>query len=127
MPSLKLLLAFDALTCAVMAIVLIAGAPLLETVTGIPQMLSLGAGVLLIPSAFFIGLVAMRFSSLVPAVMLVIAGNGAWVAASLVIVAAGLTAPNSLGVAFILVQAAAVTLLTLLEFSALRSIRPQLS
>lgn len=125
MPSLKSVLAFDALTCAVMGVALIAGAPLLETVTAIPAGISLIAGVLLIPIAALMAVVAARFTAEPLAVWLVIAGNGCWVAASLVLIGADLIQPNAFGVAFILVQAAAVTALALMEFGALRATRQQ--
>ncbi|MCX2722149.1 hypothetical protein [Roseibium salinum] len=125
MPSLKSVLALDALTCAVMGVALMAGAPLLETLTAIPAGLSFAAGVLLIPVAAFMAVVAARFTAEPRAVWLVIAGNGGWVAASLVLVGAELIQPNAFGVAFILVQAAAVTALALMEFGALRANRQQ--
>lgn len=125
MPSLKSVLALDALTCAVMGVALMAGAPLLETVTAIPAGLSFVAGVLLVPVAAFMAVVAARFTAEPLAVWLVIAGNGGWVAASLVLVGAELIQPNAFGVAFILGQAAAVTGLALMEFGALRATRQQ--
>jgi len=123
MPSLKSLLVLDAVTCAVTGIALIAGAQLLDEMTAIPAGLSFFAGVLLLPVAAFMAIVTARFSSNAPAVWLIIAGNGAWVVASLLVVAAGLVRPNLYGIAFILIQAAAVTGLVLLEFSALRACR----
>src|SRR5690606_22119950 len=51
---------------------------------------------------------------------LVVLGNLLWIAASLLLPAAGLISPNPLGWAFLAAQAGAVAILTWLEFGALR-------
>ncbi|MEX0922713.1 MAG: hypothetical protein WD489_00190 [Rhodovibrionaceae bacterium] len=51
---------------------------------------------------------------------LAILGNLLWIAASLALAVSGWVSPTALGLAFLLVQAAAVALLTVLEFAALR-------
>jgi len=52
------------------------------------------------------------------AARLVIAGNAAWVLASVALPAIGLARPNALGWAFLLGQAAVVALLAKLEYDA---------
>jgi hypothetical protein len=54
------------------------------------------------------------------AVLAVIAGNGAWVAASVLVLLAGVLRPSALGYAFVLGQAAAVAVLAEVEAVALR-------
>jgi hypothetical protein len=53
---------------------------------------------------------------------LVVAGNGLWVVASLMLVLAGWIAPNPLGIAFIVAQALVVAVLAMLEHGALRGV-----
>jgi hypothetical protein len=48
---------------------------------------------------------------------LVIAGNAAWVAASALLLVGGWVTPTLLGYGFVIVQAAAVTLLAAIEYA----------
>lgn len=118
--SLRPLLAIDAATCAVMGLVLnIAAAPL-AALTGLPAALLGAAGLSLLPIALFMALVAWRPHP--AAVRLVVLGNAAWVAASLLLVVpTGWVAPTTLGIAFVLAQALAVAVLALLEQAAARA------
>lgn len=111
--TINKVLAFDALTCALMGIVLVLAAPALATLLALPHDLLFYAGYLLLPIAIFMAATAWRP---VPAgVWLVILGNLAWVLASLVVLfAAG---PNTWGAAFLVLQALVVALLGLTEFS----------
>jgi hypothetical protein len=117
---LRNLLLFDATTCATMGGMLtLASGPLAE-LTAIPSGLLLGAGVILFPIAAFMAVTAGRLREWPWAVWLIIGGNVLWVAASLALLAGTSIAPNSLGVAFIAVQAMAVAGLAVLEFVASR-------
>ena len=51
----------------------------------------------------------------------IVAVNALWVVASIGILVAGLVTPNMLGVAFVIAQAAAVLLFTVLQMGVLRS------
>ena len=125
--TLRRLLLTDAATCAAMGLALDLGAAPLASLTGLPAPLLLAAGLSLLPIAVFMALVAWRPHP--AAVRLVVLGNAAWVAASLLLLVSGpLTgwaAANGLGVAFVLAQALAVAGLALLEQAAARATRPQ--
>lgn len=127
MPNLKQLLLLDAVSCAGMGVLLIAGASMIEIWMAIPAGLSITAGLLLLPVAAFMALTGARLSNNAAAVWTVILGNAGWVAASFFIVAAGLVQPNALGVVFILAQGAFVTVLALMEYAAVRAERTRLA
>ena len=61
----------------------------------LPPALLLYAGLALIPTAAFMALVATRPAVSPAGVWLIIAGNGLWAAASLLLLASGLVAPNA--------------------------------
>jgi hypothetical protein len=125
LPSLRSLLLADAATCAALGLALDFGAAPIATLTGLPAGLLLYAGLSLFPIAAFLALVALRPALQPLGGRLAIAGNAAWVAASLALLASGWGAPNGLGVAFVLIQALAVAGLTLLELAALRRTAPR--
>ncbi len=109
--TLRQVLNLDALTCTAFGLLLVFGAAPLASLLGVPEALLFWAGVVLFPSAALMLLAARRPAPLL--LWTVIAGNAAWVVASVgVVVALDLTA---LGVVFVLAQAAAVLALTLLE------------
>jgi hypothetical protein len=117
--NLSRILFADAATCGAMGLLLISARHPIADLTAIPAALLFWAGASLIPVAAFIALVAGRLLDRLPlTVWLVIAGNAAWIVASFAIFA--LIAPNALGAAFILAQAAVVAVLTWLEGAALR-------
>jgi hypothetical protein len=117
---LNRLLAFDAATCLASGLALCLAVGPLGTLTGLPQPLLLGAGVFLLGCALLMGVASRLWP--VPRWLagLIVAGNAAWVLASLGLWLAG-PAMTALGVALVLVQAAAVAVLALLEAQALRT------
>jgi hypothetical protein len=118
LPGLRTVLALDAASCLAMAALLLALPATLSGWFGLPQALLFWAGLLLLPSAaLMIGLAAMRRPH-AGLTRLVILGNVAWVIASLAVPI--VLSPSGLGLAFVLVQAAAVLALLLLEQRALR-------
>jgi len=125
LPSLRSLLLADAATCAALGLVLDLGAAPIAALTGLPAGLLLYAGLALLPIAAFLALIALRPALQPLGSRLAVAGNVAWVATSLALLASGWGAPNGLGVAFVLVQALAVAGLALLEFAALRRTAPR--
>lgn len=125
LPSLRSLLLIDAATCAAMGLALDFGAAPIARLTGLPQPLLLWAGLALLPIAAFLAVVALRPALRPAGARLAIAGNAAWVLASLALLTSGWVAPNGLGVAFVLVQALAVAALTGLELAALRHGAPR--
>ncbi|HUQ09205.1 MAG TPA: hypothetical protein VM146_02735 [Steroidobacteraceae bacterium] len=109
--TLKQVLALDALTCLVTGAALVAAASPLAGLLGLPPGLLFYAGVVLFPCAALMLLASRTLATSL--VWMVIMGNFAWVAAS-VLVAVALT-PTALGFAVILGQAAVVALLGWLE------------
>lgn len=116
--SLKSLLALDAASCAVLGVALIAAAEPVATLTQIPQPLLASAGAILLPVALFMGFWARAF--IVPrwAILLVVTGNIAWAALSILLPLIGLIEPNSLGWAILVGQAVIVAILAVLEAEA---------
>ncbi len=112
--NLKQLLVVDALTCLVTGLLLVAASAPLAGLLGLPQNLLFYAGVVLFPCAGLMVMAARKLST--PLVWLVIAGNVAWAAASVVVAFA--FEPTALGLAFVLAQAAVVAALGILEWRA---------
>lgn len=108
----------DAATCLAMGLLLVVADGPIAALTAIPAALLFYAGLGLIPIAGAMLLTALR--PVAPLAWLMIAGNVAWVVASLALLATGRIAPNALGVVFILAQATAVALLAFVEHAALR-------
>jgi hypothetical protein len=117
---LKIVLLVDAATCAATGALMTIGADMVAKLTGIPSPLLLYAGLSLFPIAIFIAVVATREHLALPAVWLVIIGNGLWVAGSVWLLLGGAIAPNALGYVFVGIQAAAVAVLAELEYVGLR-------
>lgn len=111
---LKLVLTADALSCLGMGAGLVVAAAPLSPVFGLAEPLLLGAGLALLPIGLFILAVARRRTVMPLSIHSIIVGNVLWVGASLVLAAAAREA-TTLGIAFVLAQAAAVAVLTLLE------------
>jgi hypothetical protein len=114
--TLKQLLVVDALTCLVTGLAFVLASAPLAGYLGLPATLLFYAGVVLFPCA---GLMLLASRSLAkPLVWLVIVGNFAWAAASVVV--AFMLEPTTLGFVFTLAQAAVVALLGYLEARATR-------
>ena len=122
--SLRGLLVIDAVTCAVMGMVLAAGSAEIARLTALPSTLLLYAGLALVPVAAVMAAVAWRPAVNLTAARLLIAGNVAWIVASLILLAVGWIEPNALGTAFVIVQAVVVAVLVKLELSALAANLP---
>jgi len=124
---LRAVLLADALTCLAMGLVLTLAATQLASLTGIPPALLLFAGAALLPVASFMAFVALRALGAGWAVRLVIAGNVAWIAASVALLVGGWIGPNVYGQAFISAQALVVAILTVLEGTTWRRARRTLA
>ena len=111
---LKRVLTADALSCLGMGAVLTAAAAPLADLFGLTGSLVFGAGLALLPVGLFILIVSRREAVAPIFIYAIIAGNGLWIAESLVLAA---TAPRItiIGTAFVLAQAAFVGVLTALE------------
>ena len=114
-PLLRNALALDAAACAGMGLLLAVAAGPLAVTLGLPEGFLRGAGVVLLPCAALLGLLASR--SVLPrlAVHAVIGVNLLWIADSIAILLTGWFAPTALGIAFVLAQAAVVAIVTELE------------
>jgi hypothetical protein len=119
---LRLVLRLDALASGAIGAAFLALNAVLDDWLGLPSGLTLGTGLFLLAYAGFVWFVAGRRPLRRGGVLTVIGLNLLWVADSVVYAgsAAGLT---PLGVAFTLVQAAAVLGFAVLEAAALRSLR----
>jgi hypothetical protein len=105
---LRRVLAFDALTCAAMGLLLLLATAPLVALLGLPHMLLVEAGAILLAFALFI-LWAMRsLAHTLWPLGAVIAGNLLWVLASFALLAGPWLQPTALGIAFVSVQALAV-------------------
>jgi hypothetical protein len=118
--SLRNVLLLDAITCVAMGVLLTAASLWIGALTQIPAGLLFYAGAVLFPVAAFMALVATRSEIPQAGVRLIVAGNAAWVAGSILLLASGWIAPNALGCAFVLLQALAVAILAWLERIAAR-------
>ena len=117
---LRGVLAVDALSCAAMGLGLAAGANIVAGITALPVDLLRYAGIALIPCAAYLAFIASRESLPRLAVWAVIVLNGLWVVESLVTLMSSAVAPNALGYAFVIVQAAFVAVLAELEYVGLK-------
>ena len=118
--SLAALLAVDAATCAGMGALLALGAGPISTLTALPAPFLVSAGIVLLPVAAFMAVFARARRVPGWAVLVVVAGNLAWVAASLALPLSGAVAPNALGWSALAAQAMVVAGLAGLEWSAAR-------
>ena len=113
-------LILDAAASGATAVLLIAAAPALAPLLGLPVALMRGAGLVLLPYVAFVALVARRGRFEAAAVWSIIVSNALWAAASVLLLLSGLIAPTALGIAFVVGQAVIVALLGELQYVGLR-------
>jgi len=114
---LNTILALDAATCAAMGLLLLFATGPVSGLTQISAPLLFWAGLLLLPIACFMALVARASQALAWTVPFIVLGNLLWVIASFVLPLCGAITPNVFGWIFILAQAAVVALFAWLEWS----------
>jgi hypothetical protein len=119
--SLRFLLILDAITCAVFAILLLGAFGALSQMMHLPDALLFWAGAVLVPTAIFMAVAAFGLNAPLWAGRIVVFGNLAWIILSLGLPVFGFITPNGLGWAFVVAQAAAVAVLTILEYRAFAS------
>jgi hypothetical protein len=122
-PFLRKSLLLDAVATGATALILIAGAGLLDGLLGLPVALMREAGLILVPFVAFVAWVGTREDVARGAVWTIIAANALWVAASIGVLVGGWVAPTALGYAFVIAQAAVVVLFAELQYAGLK--RPQ--
>ena len=113
----------DAIFSGVSAVALTLGAAPLAPWLNLPEALLRETGLFLIAYTLFVGWLGLRQSMAAAWAMLVIAGNAAWVLASVALLLSGMVAPNGLGVAALLAQALVVGVLAELQTIGLRRSR----
>ncbi|HEX6260514.1 MAG TPA: hypothetical protein VFZ51_07650 [Woeseiaceae bacterium] len=117
---LRRVLLFDAATCLVTGIVLLTAAGTVEQLLEIPAALSRALSAVLLIFGAAVAWVGTRRALLRPAVWAILSLNALWAVESVLALALGWLEPNSLGRAFIIVQAAAVAVIAELQFIGLR-------
>lgn len=126
MPSgaLRAALRADAgVSAAAAALQLLAGTAL-NTATGLPSPLLLGSGVFMVGYVALLLVLASRARLWRPLVGLVIVGNGLWALGCVALAFGGPAAINSLGQAYLLLQALGVALLAAWQAFGLRRSAP---
>jgi hypothetical protein len=128
---LRMALKLDAASSGAMGVLLLLAAGLVigderpfVLLLGTPLALLVPVGPFLVAFAAFVWIVGTRPRINRTAAWAVVAVNALWVLASIVLLLAGWFPLTMLGVAFVLVQAAAVALFADLSFLGLRRIRP---
>ena len=120
---LRRVLALDSASCALLGLLLCLDGTALSPLFGLGERLLLGAGLLLLPLAAFIGWLASRPAPPSLLVWLVIVGNAAWTAESFLLIATESGRITALGTAFVAGQAVAVLVVAMLEYAGLRRMR----
>ena len=128
---LRLTLKLDAAASGAMGVLLLLAAGLVigdqrpfALLLGTPTALLVPVGLFLVAFAAFVWVVGTRSRINSTAAWAVLAANVLWVLASVVLLVDGWFPLTTLGVAFVLVQAAAVALFAGLQFLGLRRSRP---
>jgi hypothetical protein len=117
---LRRVLIVDAVSSGAMGVAMIAFAELLANLLQLPVELVSEAGIVLLPFAAFVGFVASRPEPARIAVWAIIALNAVWVVDSLGLLFTGWVAPNALGLAFVIAQAAVVLVLADFQYMGLK-------
>ena len=121
-PSLSIhhvLLADAGITGATALLMLVGAFPLAELLD-LPIGLLVGAGAVLIPYVGFLSWLATHYNPPRTAITAVISANIAWAAGCIGLLLSDQVAPNTLGVAFVLLQGAAVLVFADLQIMARR-------
>lgn len=117
--SLRRVLWLDLISCAAFGLLIATGSGVVDRLTGIPSLLLLDAGLVLIAMAGWIGFMLTRRELPRGQVRLLIGINLLWVAASLILPA--LVTLGGAGMALVLAQAVAVAATAILQSVALRA------
>jgi hypothetical protein len=118
-PFLRKALLVDAAASGGTALLMIAGAGLLESLLGLPAALLRGAGLVLVPYVAFVVWAGTREAIGPGSVRAIIVANAAWAVASILLLVGFLT-PTVLGTAFVIGQALVVALLGEVQYVGLK-------
>ncbi|MFV3370412.1 hypothetical protein ACNFH5_19805 [Pseudomonas sp. NY15435] len=119
-PLLRLTLKVDAIAGGAMGLLMALAAQPLGELFGLPFVLLLVAGIVLLPLALVLYWMSNQTLLSRTGVWAVIALNALWVVESAVLLVTGYVQPTALGYAFVIGQALVVLLLAELEFFGLR-------
>jgi hypothetical protein len=117
---LRRVLVVDAVFSGASGVAMIAFAGAFASLLQLPVELISEAGIVLLPFAAFVGFVASRGAPARLAVWTIIAINIVWAVDSIVLLFSGWVAPNALGYAVVIAQAAGVLVLADLEYMGLK-------
>lgn len=117
---LRRVLAVDAVSCGAMGLGLFAFAPALAEWFGLPSAMLREIGLILLPLAAMVGLLASRQHPSRIGVWIVIVLNAIWTVDSILLLVSGKVEPSALGHAFVIGQAIVVAVLAELEYMGLR-------
>ena len=119
-PFLRGALLVDAVATAATALLLTAGATVLDDLLGLPSRFLVMVGAPLIPYAALVAWLGTRATTSPSVIRLVVFSNLAWVVASVALLVSRVFEPTLLGVVFVSVQAVAVAFFAELQFVGLR-------
>ena len=120
---LRTVLWADAIASGATGLLMAAGAGLLENLLGLPSALTREAGIILVPYAALVAVVAARAQISRAAVWVFIVANAAWTIGSIALLLGGL-APTALGYVFVIAQAVVVAILAELQYVGVRTAAP---
>jgi hypothetical protein len=118
-PFLRNALLVDAAASGATALLMIAGAGMLDGLLGLPAALLRGAGLVLVPYVAFVVWAGTRTPIQGGAVWAIIVANAAWAIASIALLV-GFLSPTLLGTAFVIGQALVVALLGEVQYVGLK-------
>ncbi len=119
-PWLRNVLLADAASSAMAGLLMLLGADALSGPLGLPSILLTGAGIVLLPFAAAVFVLARRTTLPRIAVWAVIAANAVWAVESATLLLAGWIAPTGPGVAFVLAMALVVLAFAEVEYLCVR-------
>jgi hypothetical protein len=119
-PLLRLTLKVDAIAGGAMGLLMALAAQPLGELLGLPFVLLLVAGIVLLPLALVLYWMSSQTLLSRTGVWAIIALNALWVVESVALLVTGYVQPTALGYAFVIGQALVVLLLAELEFFGLR-------
>lgn len=119
---LRRALTVDALISGATGLLLLGGASMLASLLDVPEALLRYSGLVLLPFALYVGLIARRDNAPRASIVAIIVLNAAWVAASTWLALGSAIRPNALGYAFIVAQAFAVAAFAEFQYVGLRRV-----
>jgi hypothetical protein len=117
---LRATLRADAVTCAAMGLLMSLFPTALSDFLSLPTPLLFYSGLSLFPVSGFLLYVATRRKTAAPLIWAIVFGNALWTIDSILILLTGWVTPNTLGLYFVVLQAAGVAVFVALEILGLK-------